>query len=516
MFDTSLPGTDHNIRYDFPVIFLPRAASTRAVATPTIKYQTFEQSQHSQAEAQSWLEKKASRFVSLKLSLMPDQNNSHESLRLTEIDVDLKAFEIYLEDYFIYNLVKVGIEFVSLVHDDDNDRPQQLSGDLLFYDSVSKDLNILFEPQVMLRRIRFGQLDALITLQTSLKIYLATYKMPVNFDELNIAGLPWTIMSSPQLVKILTSHYLTSLLFKAGWLLGSLDLIGSPTAFVQQVSNGVYDFLQMPYRGLRSNGASGLMSGLSNGSLSLIRNLSAGSITSLTTFSSFISRNMDILSFDPHHMSRKEEIRHQPPDSFGSGLLQVSSGFIISIIGAIGGLAEQPLQSMHNSDSLIKGVSKGLLGLVTKPVGAVAELVNQTGQGLLRFTGVNRVPTNELRLQRRALNKEFSRFSISMTKCLWKFIQTNDLTMTVKLNAFIEAVYTVEEQSETDVTKRGTENSQYNLTGCYLIMTEDVLYIIDKNDDMLLRAFYLAQVDLSIQNTGKCDLEARQKIFLNN
>ncbi len=202
-----------------------------------------------------------------------------------------------------------------------------------FYDSVSKDLNILFQPQIMLRQIRFGKLDALITLQTSLKIYLATYKMPVNFEELKISGLPWTIMSSPQLVKILTSHYLISLLFKAGWLLGSLDLIGSPTAFIQQVSNGVYDFLQMPYRGLRTNGASGLMSGLSNGSLSLIRNLSAGSITSLTTFSSFISRNMDILSFDPHHMSRKEEIRHQLPDSFGNGLLQVSSGFIVSIIG---------------------------------------------------------------------------------------------------------------------------------------------------------------------------------------
>ncbi len=145
-------------------------------------------------------------------------------------------------------------------------------------------------------------------------------------------------------------------------------------------------------------------------------------------------------------------------------------------------------------------MSKGLIGLVTKPVGAVAELVNQTGQGLLRFTGVNRIPTDELRLQRRALNKEFSRFSISVTKCLWKFIQTSD-SRAVKLNAFIEAVYTVEEGSVDAAV--AAENSHYNLTGCYLIMTEDVLYIIDKNEDMLLRAFYLAQIDLSIQNKGK-------------
>lgn len=142
--------------------------------------------------------------------------------------------------------------------------------------------------------------------------------MPVTFEVLELAGLPWTVMSSPQLVKLLTSHYLTSLLFRAGWLVGSLDLIGSPTAFVQQVSNGVYDFLQMPYRGLKLNGATGLLEGLSNGSISLIRNLSAGSITSLTSFSSFVSRNMDILSCDPHHLARQEQLRHQSPDNFGN------------------------------------------------------------------------------------------------------------------------------------------------------------------------------------------------------
>ena len=73
-------------------------------------------------------------------------------------------------------------------------------------------------------------------------------------------------------------------------------------------------------------------------------------------------------------------------------------------MGAIGGLAEQPLQSVHNSDSLIKSASKDLIDLVTKPVGAIAELFNQTGQGLLRITGTSRIPTSELHLQQIALN----------------------------------------------------------------------------------------------------------------
>ncbi len=63
--------------------------------------------------------------------------------------------------------------------------------------------------------------------------------------------MPWSMQSSPQLVKLFTSHYLTSLLFRLGWVVGSLDLIGSPTAFIHTVSNGVYDFIRLPYRGLR-------------------------------------------------------------------------------------------------------------------------------------------------------------------------------------------------------------------------------------------------------------------------
>ena len=59
------------------------------------------------------------------------------------------------------------------------------------------------------------------------------------------------------------------------------------------------------------------------------------------------------------------------------------------------GIADQPLQSMQrrpgDSDrtssvtrtaaGFISGVGKGLIGVVTKPVGGAAELVSQTGKG---------------------------------------------------------------------------------------------------------------------------------------
>ena len=57
---------------------------------------------------------------------------------------------------------------------------------------------------------------------------------------------------------------------------------------------------------------------------------------------------MDILSFDPDHLARQEMIRHQMPfDSFGNSLVQISTGFIISIMGALGGLGWLMALSYH-------------------------------------------------------------------------------------------------------------------------------------------------------------------------
>ena len=44
----------------------------------------------------------------------------------------------------------------------------------------------------------------------------------------------------------------------------------------------------------------------------------------------------------------------------------------------------QILQSLYNFIStLVGGITRGLVGVVTKPLGGAAELVAQTGQGLL-------------------------------------------------------------------------------------------------------------------------------------
>lgn len=94
-------------------------------------------------------------------------------------------------------------------------------------------------------------------------------------------------------------------------------------------------------------------------------------------------------------------------NGFRSGL----SGFGLCLLSAIAGVAHQPLQAVfqhmeqldcdaassahtHITDepggyivwSALGGFGRGLVGVVVKPVAGAAELVAQTGRGLLRST----------------------------------------------------------------------------------------------------------------------------------
>ena len=328
-------------KYDFPVIFIPRQRNRRQITNSRNYYQLLDFFTQSEPNP-------ASNFIKTHVKLQSTDPKS-TLMRLTHLDLDIKPFDAYLEDYLIYNLAEIGLEFFELASSSPTTN-RRYSKEVKRYQMHEMDLDLVSRPLLTANYMRISRIDALVSLQTSLKIYLASYKMPIVFDELVIRGMPLAVLSSPQLVKNLTAHYLTALLFRAGWLLGSLELIGSPTAFVQQVSNGVFDFIRMPYQGMRESGASGLIHGFSNGFLSLVQNLSAGTITSLTSFASFVSRNMDILSFDPSHLARQERLRHQQSTS----ILEVSSSFLITIMGAIGGLANQPIVSIQESDSIIK------------------------------------------------------------------------------------------------------------------------------------------------------------------
>ena len=61
----------------------------------------------------------------------------------------------------------------------------------------------------------------------------------------------------------------------SGWVIGSLDLLGSPAGLLRSAGAGVSDLVRLPC-GAISHGPAAFIVGLTSGLVSLMRHLSAG------------------------------------------------------------------------------------------------------------------------------------------------------------------------------------------------------------------------------------------------
>lgn len=179
-------------------------------------------------------------------------------------------------------------------------------------------------------------------------------------------------------------HYLSGAIFGAGWVVGSLELLGSPSGLARAMGTGLRDFIHLPYQGL-IQGPWAFLRGISHGSASLMKHVTAGTLQSVTKLASSVAINLNRLTLDEEHLRRTEEQRRQRPQGIAQGFLQGLTSLGISLLGAVGGIAHHPIQSVMiegaSPRGLIAGVGLGLVGVFTKPLSGAADLVALTGQG---------------------------------------------------------------------------------------------------------------------------------------
>ena len=248
---------------------------------------------------------------------------------------------------------------------------------------------------LVIREFVIQPISCYLSAKLSVWVYLSCDSTHFHFPQYELG---WMYSNWTELLHLLGAHYMSSLLTHVGSLVGSLDLLGSPGTFVRNVGSGLRDFITLPYEGI-TRSPSLFVWGVGQGTAAFLYHLSAGALKSLVNFSSSVSQNMERLSLDPDHTSYLEQSRRShPPSHFISGVAGGMSSFGLSLISAVGGLVEHPLQgaytaregssSLEVARGVLAGVGKGLLGVVTKPVGGAMELVSQTGKGLMMGTGL--------------------------------------------------------------------------------------------------------------------------------
>ncbi|KAI3361490.1 hypothetical protein L3Q82_013637 [Scortum barcoo] len=418
---------------------------------------------------------KHSCFLQLKMVLAGDR------CTVEEVTFQLQPARVYLEDTFVYYIKTLFHTYIpdSALATAETQHSREPGSAPNLPEQVLQSVQALVHP-VRLQRLAIQPVNLLVSVHASLKLYIASDHTPLSFSLFERGPLCTT---ARQLVHALAMHYAAGALFRAGWVVGSLEILGSPASLVRSIGNGVSDFFRLPYEGL-TRGPGAFVSGVSRGTTSFVKHISKGTLTSITNLATSLARNMDRLSLDEEHYTRQEEWRRQLPESLGDGLRQGLSRLGISLLGAIAGIVDQPMQNFQRNwetqssagskaKGVISGVGKGIVGVFTKPIGGAAELVSQTGYGILHGAGLWQLP-KQLYLPAEEKSAEAPN---SHLKYVWKMLQSlgrPELHMALDV---------------TIVSGSGQEHA-----GC-LLLTSEVLFVVSLSEDTQQQAFPITEVE---------------------
>uniref|UniRef100_A0A8C3RDG3 Vacuolar protein sorting 13 homolog B n=1 Tax=Cyanoderma ruficeps TaxID=181631 RepID=A0A8C3RDG3_9PASS len=414
-------------------------------------------------------------FIKLCIAFSEEENFM---FHVNDLSFELKPARLYVEDTFVYYIKTL---FDTYLPENRTACKSMNASDttLIVPEKVREHARALVKP-VKLRKLKIQPVNLLVSIHASLKLYIASDHTPLSFSVFERGPI---FTTARQLVHALAMHYAAGALFRAGWVVGSLEILGSPASLVRSIGNGIADFFRLPYEGL-TRGPGAFVSGVSRGTTSFVKHISKGTLTSITNLATSLARNMDRLSLDEEHYNRQEEWRRQLPESLGDGLRQGLSRLGISLLGAIAGIVDQPMQNFqrvseaqasagHKARGVISGVGKGIMGVFTKPIGGAAELVSQTGYGILHGAGLSQLPK-----QRSHPNDQHvEQAPNSHVKYVWKMLQS---------------LGRPEVHMALDVMIVSGSGQQHE--GC-LLLTSEVLFVVSISEDTQQQAFPVTEID---------------------
>lgn len=192
------------------------------------------------------------------------------------------------------------------------------------------------------------------------------------------------ISSGPQLSTYLLAHYLASLRQNVPALLGSLAAFGNPLGLIRGLGDGMSDFVSQPVRGLKKSvqelDPTYLVDGVARGTESLARHAVGGFADSASLLTETFSKNMAVLTLDRRYAQNRDRSKQLRLNAGTTVTLAggVESGFVKLVQGfmeGVMGVVKAPMRGAEKKgiEGFAKGVGKGLLGLLVKPIIGISD-----------------------------------------------------------------------------------------------------------------------------------------------
>jgi hypothetical protein len=195
-----------------------------------------------------------------------------------------------------------------------------------------------------------------------------------------------------ELVSRMTKHYTNNILYGFYRLVGSLEVLGNPMGLVSNISQGVTGLMDHTGSGLRDmrQGHFGAMGkDLALGAASLAAGTVQGVFGSASSLSHAMVKGMAQLTFDGDYKRARALMDHDRPSHFAQGLFQGSKRLGRGLFEGVTGVVGQPVKGLRKGGAAgaLKGLGKGLVGLVIKPAAGFVDMVAYTSEGIRNTPG---------------------------------------------------------------------------------------------------------------------------------
>ncbi|KAL1985887.1 hypothetical protein VTN96DRAFT_7265 [Rasamsonia emersonii] len=209
---------------------------------------------------------------------------------------------------------------------------------------------------------------------------------------LNALMLENARVSIPLLISNIRKHYTQEFLRQIHVVIGSADFLGNPVGLFNNISSGVADIFYEPYQGLVvTDRPQELGYGIAKGASSFIRKSVFGFSDSMAKITGSMSKGLAAATLDKEFQDqrRMSKARNRPKHAL-YGITSGGNAFAASLASGIGGLARHPLQGAEKEgfQGFMKGVGKGVLGVVTKPAIGAFDLASNLAEGVRNTTTV--------------------------------------------------------------------------------------------------------------------------------
>ncbi|KAF8873711.1 vacuolar protein sorting-associated protein 13 [Gymnopilus junonius] len=345
------------------------------------------------------------------------KDQEHGVLFIKYCSILLQALTIEADEdllFAIYDLTQIkgvsweeGIPDVLIQHADDIPEPDaDAVGQVLYFEVL--ELQPIKLSLSFMRTERINSEEKL-SIRNPLAVVVNALTMTVgNINdaplEMNALAIKDMRLTMPELLSRITYHYRQDILRQLYRILGSADFIGNPVGLFTNVSSGVADIFYEPFQGVIVHGNKELGVGIAKGAASFVKKTVFGLSDSVTKFTSSVGKGLSAATFDSEYQARRRmNQRRNKPRHAIYGVTAGGEAFASSVTSAMEGVFMKPIEGAESEGALgfFKGVGKGLVGAVTKPVVGVFDLASNVSEGIRNTTTVFDKPDRDrIRLPR--------------------------------------------------------------------------------------------------------------------